>query len=132
MANEENLKPCRSESEAREIGKKGGIASGEARRRKRMMKDIALFQVYEMKLSDALRQSLKEQGIDEEGLNHANVMISGQIAKAEQGDTAAFNALLALMGEKPKDEIDISGFGKMEIGMVRAEHDPKESEDEIE
>ena len=31
MANEKNLKPVRSESEAREKGKKGGIASGKAR-----------------------------------------------------------------------------------------------------
>ena len=34
MANEDNLQVIRSEKEAREKGKKGGIASGEARRRK--------------------------------------------------------------------------------------------------
>lgn len=32
---QENLQPVRSESEARQKGKAGGIASGEARRRKR-------------------------------------------------------------------------------------------------
>ena len=36
----ENLKPVRSENEARELGKKGGIASGIARREKR---DMAYF-----------------------------------------------------------------------------------------
>ena len=35
MANESNLVPIRSESEARELGRKGGIASGESRRQKK-------------------------------------------------------------------------------------------------
>mgnify|MGYP005936034061 CR=1 FL=1 len=34
MANEQNLKPARTKSEARERGRAGGKASGEARRRK--------------------------------------------------------------------------------------------------
>ena len=34
MANNENLKPVRTKSEARERGRAGGKASGEARRRK--------------------------------------------------------------------------------------------------
>lgn len=39
MANEENLKPVRSESEAREKGRKGGIASGKSRREVKAMRD---------------------------------------------------------------------------------------------
>ena len=37
----ENLKPYQSEDEAREGGRKGGIASGAARRRKRDMREWA-------------------------------------------------------------------------------------------
>lgn len=40
MANEQNLNPCRSKSEARERGAAGGRASGEARRRKRAMREV--------------------------------------------------------------------------------------------
>lgn len=41
MANEQNLKPQnkRTKSEQREIAKKGGIKSGEARRRKKALKE---------------------------------------------------------------------------------------------
>ena len=39
MANERNLNPVRSENEAREKGKKGGIASGEARRKKKTIRE---------------------------------------------------------------------------------------------
>ena len=38
MANIENLKPVRNKEEARELGKKGGIASGIARKEKATMK----------------------------------------------------------------------------------------------
>lgn len=40
MANEQNLNPCRSKNEARERGAAGGRASGEARRRKRAMREV--------------------------------------------------------------------------------------------
>lgn len=38
MANEQNLRPVRSEKEARELGRKGGIASGKARKEKATMR----------------------------------------------------------------------------------------------
>ena len=43
MANEQNLKPVRSKSEARELGRKGGFASGEARRAQKTLKGHAEF-----------------------------------------------------------------------------------------
>ena len=39
MANEQNLKPVSSKKEARERGRKGGIASGEARRAKKSLRE---------------------------------------------------------------------------------------------
>ena len=41
MANENNLVPVRSENEAREKGKKGGINSGKARREKANFRKVA-------------------------------------------------------------------------------------------
>ena len=40
MANEQNLRPIRTESEAREKGRNGGIASGIARREKKTVQKI--------------------------------------------------------------------------------------------
>ena len=40
MANEQNLKPIRTESEARKKGRNGGIASGVARREKKTVQKI--------------------------------------------------------------------------------------------
>lgn len=114
-----------------EIAKRGGIASGESKRRKKSMKEVAMFQVYEMELSEPLRQSLTEQGIDVEQLNHANVMVRGMIARAEQGDVAAFNALLVLLGEKPKEQIGADIDLRMKVEYVHADRGISYSEDEI-
>ena len=51
MANEQNLKPIRTESEAREKGRNGGIASGAARREKKTVQKI---------LNDFLSTSAKD------------------------------------------------------------------------
>lgn len=40
MSNESNLKPVRSEEEARAKGRKGGVASGKARREKKTIQNI--------------------------------------------------------------------------------------------
>lgn len=40
MANESNLKPVRSKEEARAKGRKGGVASGKARREKKTIQNI--------------------------------------------------------------------------------------------
>jgi hypothetical protein len=131
--NEKNLIPNseRTPKELREMTSKGGRKSGEVRRRKKMMKEIAQFQVYEMELSEPLRQSLSEQGIDVEQLNHANVMVRGMIARAEQGDVSAFNALLVLLGEKPKEQIGADIDLRMKIEYVHSERGISFSEDEI-
>ena len=51
MPNEQNLKPIRTESEAREKGRNGGIASGAARREKKTVQKI---------LNDFLSTSAKD------------------------------------------------------------------------
>lgn len=45
MANVQNLKPIRTESEARDKGRNGGIASGKARRDKKKIHDCLLYLV---------------------------------------------------------------------------------------
>ncbi len=60
MANEQNLRPqsMRSKSEQREIARKGGIASGEARREKKRLSEIyaeALAKEYDIVIEPAVR-----------------------------------------------------------------------------
>ena len=86
--NEENLIPMneRTKEEQREIAKKGGIASGEARRRKKTLKEelIALLET-----------------------NDNNNKISVAILqKALNGDIQAFTTIRDTIGEKPVDKVE--------------------------
>ena len=90
----ENLKPVRSENEARELGKKGGIASGVARREKR---DMAYF----------ARLMLDEVITDKKGneLPTRYAMLKSVLKKVlKDGDVQAFKTITAQAGEQPQSE----------------------------
>lgn len=84
--NEENLIPMneRSEDEVRELGRKGGINSGKARREKKLFKEAI-----EKKLG---------QSIDS--------MIDSMINQAQNGNVQAITFLRDTIGEKPTDKVE--------------------------
>lgn len=99
MANEENLIPFdqRSENEQREIARKGGIASGEARRKKRDIRE-ALNAVLAMDCYDAdLSMELIELGF--EPTNEMALVLSVLKRAVETGDYRALETIMILAGE---------------------------------
>lgn len=98
MANEQNLKPNseRSPKEVRENGAKGGIASGEARRRKRDLK-LAIQALLEADVKD------KRTG---EVMSGAEALAVAQYRKALKGDTKAFEVLRDTSGQKPVEKVE--------------------------
>lgn len=93
----ENLKPqnMRTKEEQSKIAKMGGIASGEARRRKR---DIRL----------AVEMLLEKQykGKDGQMLTGAEAISVKQMEKALKGDTKAFEVLRDTAGQKPVEKVE--------------------------
>ena len=98
MANEKNLIPFteRSESEVRKLNSKGGVNSGEARRRKR---DIRL----------ALEALLEKDITDKHGntMSTAEAIAIKQIEKALKGDTKAFEVVRDSAGQKPVEKVAV-------------------------
>ena len=106
MANEENLIPFseRSESEARENGRKGGIASGAARRRKRSMKEAA---DYYLSLPETDRRrvnALLRDAVDAEDIDNQMSVVMGITEAAKRGDARAAGVLLKMLGEDSPQE----------------------------
>jgi hypothetical protein len=99
----------RTEEELRAMTRKGGIKSGEARRRKKTMREALEFLMYKAELSEALKQRMKDEGIKDEDMNHQMAITSSLIAKAEAGDVQAYNAICAMIGEKPAEKVEMSG-----------------------
>lgn len=97
MANgQENLVDLRDRTteEQREIARKGGKASGEARRKRKTFKEELLL--------------LLEQGDTQEKISLAILQ------KAMQGDIKAYESIRDTVGEKPKENIDLAVKKKLE------------------
>ena len=99
----------RTEEELRRMTRNGGIKSGEARRRKKTMREALEFLMYKAELSEALKQRMRDEGIRDEDMNHQMVITRSLIAKAEAGDVQAYNAICAMIGEKPAEKVEMSG-----------------------
>lgn len=112
MPNEENLKNgepfrFRSGEEAAKAGQKGGIASGEARRRKKAMRDTAkmLLDMQVPKAAKELKQKLAVMGISEEDFTYQTAVMVGVINQAMKGNTKAAAFLRDTVGENPVHEL---------------------------
>ena len=99
MANEQNLIPNskRTPSELREMTRKAGIASGEARRARKTLKETLLMML-------------------EEG-NTQNDITLALLQKALNGDTKAYEVIRDTVGEKPTDKIEQSGDSKLDVNI---------------
>ena len=102
MPNEKNLVPIseRTTSEQREIQKKGGIASGAARRRKRSLKEAADLYL-SLPVTDRRRANkLLRRQVDPEDIDNQMAMIAGLTDAATDGDARAAAVLVKVLGEE--------------------------------
>lgn len=97
MANESNLRPCEYKL-TKEDAVKGGRISGEVRRARR-------------KLRDDLEYLLSQA---QDGKTNQEMIAEAIIAKALIGDVRAFETIRDTVGEKPTDNVTLSG----EVGTL--------------
>ena len=101
MPNEKNLIPMdqRSKSEARELGRNGGIASGVSRRRKRSLKEAADLYL-SLPVSDRkMWNKISRRGVDPDDIDNQMAMIIGLTMAATAGDARAAKVIVDLLGE---------------------------------
>jgi len=112
VTNETNLNPVQSKNEARERGRAGGIASGKARRAKKEMRET---------LESILAMSMKTgkivdvdnirsfAGLKGKNISVQDAILIAQIQKAMKGDTRAAEYVRDTVGQKPTDNVALSG-----------------------
>lgn len=107
MANEENLKPFdkRSVNEARESGKKGGIKSGQARRKKKSMKQ-AMNLLLSLPVSDENAQRLAQLGIDVDDADNQMLMMVSMMQRAIKGNVTAAQFIANITGSTAMTEAE--------------------------
>lgn len=103
----ENLRTP-STDEAREIGRKGGIASGKARREKRDRKQRAS-ELFDLTMQGAGVDKIKKFFNINDDLNAYEVMVLSCFMKAMQkGDANALEKLLKISGEQFAEVLDVT------------------------
>lgn len=122
----------RTGKEQAEIAQKGGIASGEARRKKKTLREcVRLFG--ELPVEGKNARAMADLGIPVEEHNRLMQISVSLYQKAMKGDVAAFNAIRDIIGEKPTDKTEITGSldQRIEINLIHGDCDPVSTEDDI-
>ena len=103
-----NLKPVRNTEEARERGRIGGIKSGDARRKRRKLKDpLSTLLTLPPGISDQI-DLLMALGIAENDCNNQTLIAIAMIQAAAAGDVKAATWVRDTVGEKPLDKVEAS------------------------
>jgi hypothetical protein len=128
LANEKNLKPFteRTKNEARATGKKGGIASGKARRQKSSIKSILKTWAESPIAVDGLKKQAEQFGLTtDEG---RSLLTLALLKGAMKGNSQYMERVLDMLGEDTiSDDAVDDGFNVAIKGT--ASDDWKESDD---
>ena len=114
LANEKNLVPFTSEQSHEEAvinGRKGGVASGQAKRRRKLLRD-SMNALLELPVSSTKEyNALINIGIDIEDIDNSQLIVLALFNKAKSGDVAAIKELRNLIGE---DSAEDKSAGQLE------------------
>lgn len=109
MANEQNLVQNRSREEAEKLSRKGGIASGKARRQKRDMRN-SMRQILELDISPNQKDQLQALGIDPEGWTLGDVVNIMAVQTAMKGNVSAMAYCRDTAGYNPELQLREAQF----------------------
>lgn len=100
MSNEKNLVPFQDfpAEKQREIQSMGGKASGEAKRRKKAIRETVQA-VAAMGVPNKALKALKQAGVSEEDATYQTAIVLKMFNEAMNGNVAAFNAIVNASGE---------------------------------
>lgn len=107
MANEENLIPVtkRTKSEAREISKKGGQASGAARRKKKTMKQVANY-LLSLPVVEELQEEMIQSGIASDEADNQTALVFSMMQRAIKGNVTAAQFIANITGSTAMTEAE--------------------------
>mgnify|MGYP003602978361 FL=1 len=92
---------------AREIRRMGGIASGVAKRRKKLIKET-IATILELPVKDKrVKDGLKRIGLTTEDMTQQSLMILGVMKRAQNGDPYAATFIRDTLGQKEAEKLDL-------------------------
>ena len=101
MANIDNLRPIKlSHDEAMKNGRKGGLASGEVRRRRKELREF-LNDYLDQKAVSPVREWMQRHGVDPDDCCNLMALFLAVFCRAMEGDVAAAKTILGWAGLEP-------------------------------
>lgn len=110
MSKENNLIPLneRTKEEQREIAKKGGVASGKARRKKKLLKEI-IDEIGESRLNtDEAIDIAKVLGINKKDVTYDVAVMFKAVNEALDGNIKAMEFIRDTRGQSPKNDSGVN------------------------
>ena len=112
--------------EQRKIASKGGKASVAARKNRKTMREALEMLMYEVEVDEAAKDKLRAAGISEKDFNNQMLITMGLMKKAREGDVQAYNAICAMIGEKPAEKMEMSGGMINEMKITHISKNPED------
>lgn len=111
----------KSGRQAAEAGRKGGIASGKAKRQKNAArKTLEYILTLQPKITPAMRANMSQLGFDEDAQpTTEDLIMVAMMQKSMKGDVRATELYLSMMGEDPKTVLEEKRL-KLEKEAVKA------------
>lgn len=112
MTNESNLDPVQTKEEARKRGRAGGIASGIARREKKLMRET-LDIILSMPMKNGKNADVESirsfAALKGKNISVQEAILIAQVQKAMKGDTKAAEYVRDTIGQKPVENVVMGG-----------------------
>lgn len=103
MANEENLIPLnkRTKKEQRDIARKGGIKSGEVRRKKKAVREVMEMLANQPLTNEKLKKSIKgiTGGVEDDDIDLLTAATMGLFQSAIKGNEKAYKLIMERLDE---------------------------------
>ena len=132
MSNSDNLIPNteRSPNEVREMQKKGGIKSGETRRKKKKLRD-AMTVLMDLPPSEHNKKIMKDYGIEDSEMTNQMMLSVIAFQKAAKGNIRAMEFIRDVMGGKDMSELDKAMIAKIKAETKKTKAETKKIEAEL-
>ena len=106
MANQQNLKPFNkmNSEEALKIQKKGGVASVEARRKKKAFREQMQMLLEKNVTNPFYIEDMQEAGIEESEMNNQMLLVFNLFNEGRKGNIKAISTIVNLMQNNSSEE----------------------------
>ena len=120
MANANNLRPIQlSHEEATKNGRKGGLASGEVRRRRKELREF-LNEYLNQEAVPSVREWMQEHGVDPDDCCNLMALLLAVFCRAMDGDVEAATTILGWAGLLPM-QAEQEETERLQLGQTRSQ-----------